>query len=154
MSESPSNEEPPETSIDPADQGTELDEIAKVVRENMDGEKLEILWRGTMNLERWYFAGVGKFPQMRPFSGYIGEEPYVMAFTTRPRAEKYAGLQNLVEEGSKPSVMSFPPVEAAKLCIAQHSLGAKWVVFDDGWGSWRLPLAELGELVRRYRDPA
>ena len=75
-----------------------------------------------------------------------------MAFTTKARAERYAKVQNLVKEDEKPSIMSFPVVEAAKLCVNQHTLGARWVVFDDGWGAWRFPLNELGGLLKRYRD--
>ena len=152
MSDSTSNSDQAGDDIDPASEGTELDELARLAREDPSPEALEPLWRGTMNLDRWYFAGVGKFPAMRPFSGYIDEEPYVMAFTTRARAEKFARAQNTVPEDEKPPVMSFPPVEGAKLCISQHTLGAKWVVFDDGWGSWRFPLNELGALLQRYRE--
>ncbi|MEC8321328.1 MAG: hypothetical protein VX012_07960 [Planctomycetota bacterium] len=143
---------PEEAEVDPASIGTELDALAREVRESKDREKLEALWHGTMNLERWYFAGVGQFPNMRPFSGIIDDEPYVMAFTTRARAEKYAHLQNLVPEGGKASVMSFPVPEAARLCVGQHVLGAKWVVFDDGWAGWRFPLDELAPIMNRYRD--
>lgn len=138
--------------MDPADEGTELDELARQARKDPSPAVLEPLWRGTMNLDRWYFPGVGRFPRMRPFSGYIDEEPYVMAFTTKARAERYAKVQNLVKEDEKPSIMSFPVVEAAKLCVNQHTLGARWVVFDDGWGAWRFPLNELGGLLKRYRD--
>ncbi|MCP4835160.1 MAG: hypothetical protein GY895_10395 [Phycisphaera sp.] len=152
MSENDINSGDAETTKDPADEGTELDAFARAARDEPSKENLEPLWSGTLNLDRWFFAGVGKFPNVRPFSGFIDEEPYVMAFTTKARAEKYARLQNLVAEDEKPTVMSFPLVEAAKLCVAQHRVGAKWVVFDDGWGSWRFPLSELGELVRRYHE--
>ena len=144
----------PEAAADPAAEGTELDELARLAKKDPSPQTLEPLWKGTMNLDRWYFAGVGQFPKMRPFSGFIDEEPYVMAFTTRARAEKYARVQNLVKEGDKPSVMAFPAVEGAKLCVAQHNLGAKWVVFDDGWGAWRFPLNELAGMVQRYREDA
>ena len=144
--------EVPNPAPDSPDEGTELDQLARVARKDPGPSTLEPLWRGTMNLDRWYFAGVGKFPQMRPFSGYIDDEAYVMAFTTKARAEKYARKQNLAKEDEKPSVMAFPVVEAAKLCVGQHQLGAKWVVFDDGWGSWRFPLNELGNLIQRYRE--
>ena len=139
-------------STESPDEGTELDELARRAKKDPTPQALDPLWRGTMNLDRWFFAGVGKFPHMRPFSGYIDEEPYVMAFTTRARAEKYARIQNLAKEDEKPSVMSFPVVEAAKLCVAQHTRGAKWVVFDDGWGAWRFPLNELGKMIKHYRD--
>ena len=152
MSDAETDTDGPDAAPDPADEGTELDGLARAARDDPSQENLDPLWRGTMNLERWFFAGVGAFPQIRPFSGFIDKEPYVMAFTTKARAEKYARLQNLAAEGEKPTVMSFPVVEGAKLCVAQHRLGAKWVVFDDGWGSWRFPLSELGEMISRYRD--
>lgn len=152
MSDTETNPGESEAPKDPADEGTELDALARTAREDSSQENLDPLWRGTLNLDRWFFAGVGKFPTVRPFSGFIDKEPYVMAFTTKARAEKYARLQNLATEDEKPTVLSFPVVEAAKLCVAQHRVGANWVVFDDGWGSWRFPLSELGELIRRYRD--
>ncbi|MAD78284.1 MAG: hypothetical protein CMJ51_02810 [Planctomycetaceae bacterium] len=139
---------------EPADVRTELDELAAAVRVKASPETLGPLWTATMNLERWFFPGVGAFPNLRPFSGLIDEEPYVMAFTVRARAERYAHTQNLVPEGSKPAIMSFPVVEAAKLCTRQHERGARWVVFDDGWAGWRFPLQQLAAIVNKYHVPS
>lgn len=150
----PEPRNPASIEVEPADVRTDLDELAAAARLAAGPETLEPLWAATMNLDRWFFAGVGAFPNLRPFSGMIDDEPYVMAFTVRARAERYAGTQNLVPEGSKPSILSFPVVEAAKLCTHQHARGARWVVFDDGWAGWRIPIRQLAAMVSKYHEPA
>ncbi len=138
--------------VDPADRETEVDRLAAAVRVEATRETLEPLWRATMNLERWYFPAVGDFPELSPFAGMIDGEGYVMAFTQRARAERYATSQGLATAGERPRVLSFPPVQAAKLCVQQHERGANWVVFDRGWAGWRFLLADLAGIMTRYRD--
>ena len=138
--------------VDPADRETELDRLAAAVRVEATRETLEPLWRGTMNLDRWYFPAVGDFPNLSPFAGMIDGEGYVMAFTQRERAERYAASQGLVAESERPRILAFPPVQAAKLCVQQHDRGANWVVFDRGWAGWRFLLADLAGIMTRYRD--
>ena len=87
MSDTETNPGESEAPKDPADEGTELDALARTAREDSSQENLDPLWRGTLNLDRWFFAGVGKFPTVRPFSGFIDKEPYVIdCVGRRPRA--------------------------------------------------------------------
>jgi hypothetical protein len=34
--------------------------------------------------------------------------------------------------------------------MAQQRLGATGVLFDDGWGNWRFPLAQLDAFADRF----
>jgi len=132
----------------------EFDVLAKAAKADPTPESLEPLYRATFGLDRWYFAAVGTFPNLRAFSGLVDEVGYVMAFTARDRAEHYATVQNIVPEGRRPPILALPVREAVQHCMAQQRLGATGVLFDDGWGNWRFPLAQLHAFAEQFGPAA
>ncbi len=131
-----------------------FDELAKAAKADPGPETLDPLYRATFGLDRWYFAAVGTFPNLRAFSGLVGGVGYVMAFTARDRAEHYALVQNIVPEGQRPPILALPLREAVAHCMAQQRLGASGVLFDDGWGNWRFPLAQLHAFAAQFGPAA
>lgn len=121
----------------------EFDDLAAAAKADPTETFLEPLYRATFGLDRWYFAAVGTFPNLRAFCGKVDDVGYVMAFTARDRAEHYAQVQGIVPDGSRPPILALPIDEAVRHCISQQRIGATGVLFDDGWGNWRFPLQDL-----------
>ncbi len=132
----------------------EFDTLSRAAKADPTPETLEPLYRATFGLDRWYFAAVGNFPNLRAFSGLVDGVGFVMAFTARDRAEHYATVQNIVPEGKRPSILALPRREAITHCMAQQRLGAISVLFDDGWGNWQFPLAQLPAYATKFGPPA
>lgn len=132
----------------------EFDALAAAAKADPTPEALEPLYRATFGLERWFFAAVGIFPNLRAFCGKVDDVGYVMAFTARDRAEHYAEVQGIVPEGGKPPILALKIDEAIRHCVAQHRIGATGVLFDDGWGNWRFPLQELPRFHRHFGPDA
>ncbi len=132
----------------------EFDALAKAAKADPGPETLDPLYRATFGLDRWHFAAVGTFPNLRAFSGLVDDVGYVMAFTARDRAEHYATVQNIVPEGQRPPILALPLKEAIAHCMAQQRLGATGVLFDDGWGNWRFPLAQLHAFAAQFGPAA
>ncbi len=128
----------------------EFDTLARTAKADPTPETLDPLYRATFRLERWYFPAVGTFPNLRAFSGLVEDVGYVMAFTARDRAEHYALVQNIVPEGQRPPVLALRMKDAVSHCMDQQRLGATGVLFDDGWGNWRFPLAQLHAFAARF----
>jgi len=130
---------------------TEIDDLVDRAKDDPSVEGLTPLYQATFDLPVWCFVGVGNFPNMAPFCAKVDDIGYVMAFTNADRARYYARKHGLLALGDKPSVLSFPVREAARLCVAQqHRLDVKGVLFDDGWGNWYFPLQALPTYLDRY----
>ena len=130
---------------------TEIDDLADAAKENPTAEGLTPLYQATFDLPRWHFVGMGTFPNLAPFCGVVDDIGYVMAFTNPERARFYAGQQGVLALGDKPSILSFPVREAARLCIAQQNRRkVQGVLFDDGWGNWYFPIQALPTYLDRY----
>ena len=130
---------------------TPIDDLVDAARKDPTETGLDPLYRATFELPRWYFVGIGTFPNMEPFCGVVNGSGYVMAFSDSDRARFYAGQQNALAFGDRPSILSFPVREAVRMSVLQQrrrKVGG--VLFDDGWGNWQFPFEALPGYLARY----
>ena len=138
------------TDADTRAEPNQFDDLAAAAKASPTPETLGPLYRATFELDRWHFAAVGQFPNLRAFSGVVDDVGYVMAFTARDRAVHYGGVQGLAPEGGTSPTLALPVDEAIRHCISQQRIGAKAVLFDDGWGNWQFPLEELPQFRQAF----
>ncbi|MDG2022561.1 MAG: hypothetical protein P8J59_11495, partial [Phycisphaerales bacterium] len=129
-----------------------MDELALAGR--TENAMLNVLWAAAFALPRWYFAGEGEFPKVRPAAVVIDKRPFVMAFTAKGRAHEYALERGLVPIAGKPSVLSFPVESAIRHIVGLQSAGIFGVFFDNHRGGWCIPTERLPGMYEHFKPGA
>ena len=126
-----------------------MDELALAGR--TDTAMLDILWAAAFAVPRWYFAGQGEFPLVRPAAVIIDKRPFVMAFTAKGRAHEYALAKGILPIAGKPSILSFPVESAIRHIARLQSAGIFGVFFDDHRGGWCIPIERLPAMYEHFK---
>ncbi len=108
--------------------------------------------RVAASLKRWHIPALVGDDSALPYITLEGDEPVLLAFTTRARAHQAVGGWIESSADVPVSVASVDPVTAEEVFQRLHQRGMQWIRIDHGPRSIRLPLEPLIGAMQQVRE--
>lgn len=129
---------------------TVLDELAAAVRTDPSGPDLVRLWRAVYGLPQWWLLPTGTVADPRPLVGVVGEQRFLLSFTSQDRVVTFAGGRAGTPAGAGTAAMSITPAELTGLADTLARGGIAGVLFDQGVHDLVAPIMGLRSMWERF----
>ena len=121
-----------------------VDELATTVRADPTGPNLVRLWQAVYGLERWWLLPTGSVDDPRPLVGVVGEQRFLLAFTSEEQVSRFAGADG------DTAAMAITPADLTGLADTLGRQGVAGVLFDQGAHDLVAPIAGMQSMWARF----
>ncbi len=122
----------------------DVDEIATSVRADPTGPNLVRLWQAVYGLEHWWLLPTGSVDNPRPMVGVVGEQRFLLAFTSTERVSGFAGKR------SDTAAMAITPADLTGIAPTLAREGVAGILFDQGVHDLVAPIAGLQSMWAQF----
>ncbi|MBV9788761.1 MAG: hypothetical protein JOZ51_11335 [Chloroflexi bacterium] len=132
----------------------DFDALAAEGKRTQSEAAMAQLWAAVYALPSWYFVIKPERQPVSPFVGVVDNQPFLMAFTDKQRADQFARRQGFVDASGATSILATPVqgmVENAEQYRAQGVFG---ILFNDGPNGFFAPLANLTPMWQYFQKQA
>ncbi|MDN5929769.1 MAG: hypothetical protein L0I24_01645 [Pseudonocardia sp.] len=128
----------------------DVDELATAVRADPSGPDLARLWQAVYALEHWWLLPTGTVVDPQPLVGVVGEQRYLLAFTSERHVAVFAGRRDGADTASGTAAMAITPSDLTGLADTLARSGVAGVLFDQGVHDLVAPVAGLPSMWARF----
>lgn len=122
----------------------DVDAIAEQVRAEPTGPNLARLWQAVYGLPHWWLLPTGSVDDPRPMVGVVGEQRFLLAFTSTERVSGFVGAP------SDTAAMVITPADLTDLAPALAREGVAGILFDRGTNDLVAPITGLQSMWGRF----
>lgn len=112
------------------------------------------LWAAVYALPSWYFVARMSGQSVSPFVGVVNEQPFLMAFTAKDRADQFARRQGFVDAAGQTTILALPLPGVVQTAEEYRAQGIFGILFNDGPNGFFAPLTNLGPMWQYFQDRA
>jgi len=134
----------------PGPDAPNLDELAAAVRADPAGPALVHLWQAVYGLGNWWLLPTGTVADPRPLVGVVGEQRFLLAFTSETRVATFAGAREGGDTAAGTAAMAISPADLTGLADTLARGGVAGVLFDQGVLDLVVPIAGLQSMWARF----
>lgn len=132
----------------------DVDELATAVRADPTGPDLARLWQAVYALEHWWLLPTGTVADPRPLVGVVGEQRYLLAFTSERHVEAFASGRDGADAACGTAAMTLTPSDLTGLADTLGRSGIAGVLFNQGVHDLVAPIAGLPSMWVRFGTAA
>ena len=112
------------------------------------------LWAAVYALPSWYFVIRPERQPVSPFVGVVDNQPFLMAFTDKQRADQFARRQGFVDAAGATSILATSVQGMVQNADDYRAQGVFGILFNDGPNGFFAPLTNLAPMWQYFQDRA
>lgn len=102
---------------------------------------MEQLWAAVYALPSWYT--VARPDSTQSFVGVVDNQPFLMAFTDKQRADQFARRQGFIDAAGSTTILALPVNGVVQMADQYRDQGIFGILFNDGPAGFFAPLTNL-----------
>lgn len=132
----------------------DFDALSAEGKQTQSQASMARLWEAVYALPSWFFVVHPERQPVSPFVGVVDQQPFLMAFTDKQRADQFARRQGFVDASGATSILATPVQGMVQTAEAYREQGIFGILFNDGPNGFFAPLTNLVPMWQYFQDRA
>ncbi|HEY0605438.1 MAG TPA: hypothetical protein VGD58_21130 [Herpetosiphonaceae bacterium] len=132
----------------------DFDALAAEGKRTQSQASMAQLWAAVYALPSWNFVARRSGESVLPFVGVVDEWPFLMAFTSRERADQFARRQGFVDAADQTTILALSVQGVVQTAEDYRAQGIFGILFNDGPNGFFAPLTNLVPMWQYFQDRA